>query len=138
MSNSTTKRENVEELIIKGLDESGNEVPNWDLSALEGAGAVLSTVENLSRFAEAQFDKANKELSLTRTKTLAINTISDYGLGWEIINRKSGNIWCKHNGRTGGYSSVIIIDVTKNNGIIILSNVSNYSNKSHIINNLSF
>ncbi|MFK5983677.1 MAG: serine hydrolase domain-containing protein [Flavobacteriaceae bacterium] len=138
MLSSTTKRENVEKLLIKGLDQSGNKVPNWDLSVLVGAGAMLSTVEDLSKFAVAQFDNTNKELKLTRTKTFAINAISDYGLGWEIINRKSGNIWHKHNGGTGGYSSSIIIDTTNKNGIIILSNVSTYSNKSPIINNLSF
>lgn len=138
MTNSTTKRENVEGLIIKGLDESGNKVPNWDLSVLAGSGAMLSTVEDLSKFALAQFDNTNKELKLTRTKTFTINTISDCGLGWEIINRKSGDIWYKHNGGTGGYSSSLIIDSTNKNGIIILSNVSTYSNKSRIINDLSF
>jgi CubicO group peptidase (beta-lactamase class C family) len=138
MTNSTTKRENVEGLIIKGLDESGNKVPNWDLSVLAGSGAMLSTVEDLSKFALAQFDNTNKELKLTRKKTFTINSISDYGLGWEIINRTSGNIWYKHNGGTGGYSSSLIIDSTNKNGIIILSNVSTYSNKSRIINDLSF
>ncbi len=138
MINSTTIRESVEGFIIKGFDESGNKVPNWDLSALAGAGAMLSSVEDLSKFAVAQFDNTNKELKLTRTKTFTINTISDYGLGWEIINRKSGNIWNKHNGGTGGYSSSIIIDSTNKNAIIILSNVSTYSNKSLIINDLSF
>jgi len=138
MTNSTTIRENVEGLIIKGLDEFGNKVPNWDLCALAGAGAMLSTVEDLSKFAVAQFDNTNKELKLTRTKTFTINAISDYGLGWEIINRKSGDIWNKHNGGTGGYSSSIIIDTANKNGIIILSNVSTYSNKSRIIDDLSF
>lgn len=138
MSNSTTNRAKVEDILVKGLDESGIEVPNWDLSALEGAGAMLSTVEDLSKFSVAQFDERNKELKLTRTKTLTINTISDYGLGWEIINRISGAIWHKHNGGTGGYSSAIIIDTIEKNGIIILSNVSTYSNKSNMINDLSF
>lgn len=137
MTTSTTKRENVEGLIIKGLDVSGKKVPNQDLNALAGAGAILSTVEDLSKFAAAQFDNTNKKLKLTRTKTVTINSISDYGLGWEIINRTSGNIWYKHNGGTGGYSSSIIVDSTNKNTIITLSNTSSYSIRSSIINDLS-
>ena len=138
MTSSTTYRDKVEQVLIKGLNEKGNEVPNWDLSVLMGAGGVLSTVEDLSKFATAQFDDSNKELALTRTKTFTLNSISDYGLGWEIINLKSGAIWYKHNGGTGGYSSVIIINTAKKNGIIILSNVSSFNRKSSYIDDLSF
>ena len=42
--------------------------PNWDLSVLMGAGGILSTVEDLSKFAIAQFDNSNKELELARTR----------------------------------------------------------------------
>jgi CubicO group peptidase (beta-lactamase class C family) len=138
MVNSTTDRPKVKNLLIKGLDEEGNEVPNWDLAALVGAGGVLSSTEDLSKFALAHYDSNNIELSLTRASTHTINYISDVGLGWEIIKRKSGDIWYKHNGRTGGYSSAIIIDVNNKNGIIILSNISAYSSQSSTIDDLSF
>jgi CubicO group peptidase (beta-lactamase class C family) len=110
MSNSTTNRAKVTGILVKGLNESGVQVPNWDLFTMAAAGAMLSTVEDLSKFSVAHFDGRNKELKLSRTKTFTINTISLYDLGWKIINRKSGAIWYKHNDGTGGYSSAIIID----------------------------
>jgi CubicO group peptidase (beta-lactamase class C family) len=138
MDNSTTDRPKVQHLLIKGLDEAGNEVPNWDLAALVGAGAVLSSTEDLSKFALAHFDSTNSALALTRVSTHTINHISDMGLGWEIIKRRSGDIWYKHNGRTGGYSSAMIIDVNHKNGVILLSNISAYSSHSATIDDLSF
>ncbi|WP_273273264.1 serine hydrolase domain-containing protein [Maribacter polysiphoniae] len=92
MSHSTTDQKKVEGLMVKGLDRSGNITSNWDLGVLVAAGGMLSTTEDLSKFVVAQFDATNKELQLTRTKTFTINNISDYGLGWEIIKRRSGAI----------------------------------------------
>lgn len=137
MENSTTKHLTVENLII-GLDEEGNEVPNWDIAALVGAGGALSSTEDLSKFALAHFDSTNRELALTRTSTHSINHISDIGLSWEIIKRRSGDIWYKHNGRTGGYTSAMIIDVNNKNGVIILSNISAHSSHSSTINDFSY
>ena len=138
MNNTTSNRGEIEHLLIPGRDEYGVEVLNWDLDILEGAGSLLSTTEDLSKFVVAHFDDSNKELSLTRKMTFTINNISGMGLSWEIINRKFGDTWYKHNGRTGGYSSSMAFDVDKKNGIIILSNISAFSSLSDNINNLCF
>jgi len=105
---------------------------------LVGAGGVLSSTDDLAKFALAHFDSSNKELALTRASTHSINNISDIGLSWEIIKRRSGDIWYKHNGRTGGYTSAIIIDVNNKNGVVILSNISAYSSHSSTINDFSY
>ena len=138
MIHSTTIRKSVEQFLIRGLDENGNEARNWDLSVLVGAGGALSSTEDLSKFVLAQFDTTNKVLNLTRKNTFTINQISDRGLGWEIIKRRSGDTWYKHNGGTGGYTSAMIVDVNNKNGIVILSNVSAYNNKRSIIEDWSF
>lgn len=138
MHNSTTDHTKSKGLLVNGLNNVGNNTPNWELSALVGAGGILSSVEDLTKFMLAQFDNTNEELALTRAKTLTIDHISDFGLGWEIINRKSGDTWYKHNGRTGGYTSVMIIDIKNKSGIVILSNISAYSSQSATINDLGF
>lgn len=138
MSHSTTIRKSVEQFLIRGLDENGNETQNWDLSVLVGAGGALSSTEDLSKFVLAQFDTTNQVLNLTRKNTFTIDQISDRGLGWEIIKRRSGDIWYKHNGGTGGYTSSIIMDVNNKNGIVILSNVSAYNSKRSIIEDWSY
>ncbi len=138
MTSSTTNRNKIENRLIKGLNENGDEVPNWDFSVLIGAGGILSTVEDLSKFAIAQFDNSNKEMELTRTKTFSINGNMDIGLGWHIIKTKSGDEWNWHNGGTGGYSSSMVIDTKNRNGIIVLSNVSAFSKKMRNIDDLCF
>ncbi|NJB70055.1 CubicO group peptidase (beta-lactamase class C family) [Saonia flava] len=138
MKNSTTIRDEIENILVKGRDVGGNETSNWDLAALVGAGGMLSTTEDLAKFATAQFDESHKELKLTRTKTFQISDITDIGLGWHIINRKSKAVWYCHSGGTGGYSSLILLNPDTKNGIVILSNVSAFHPKRNNIDDLGF
>lgn len=138
MQNSTTDITKIKGDLVKGLNNEGIEVPNWDLSVLAGGGGILSTVEDLSKFAIAQFDESNKELKLTRDKTFEINEKIDVGLGWDILKSQSKNLWYLHNGGTGGYSSSLVIDEKSKNGIIMLSNVSGLNPKVRNIEKLCF
>ena len=138
MNNSYTSPIGIESLIVKGLNQNGQEVSNWEFDALFGGGGILSCTEDLVKFSKAQFDKKNKELELTRKPTFTINENMKIGLGWHIL--KSGNdfnlIW--HNGGTGGYSSSMVLDVENRNGVIILSNVSAFHPKTENIEKLCF
>lgn len=138
MENSTTIHSNITNELVKGLDPEGNETSNWEFSAMSGAGAILSNVEDLSKFALAQFDPNNKGMVLTQQKTYTISNNSGIGLGWHIINHESGATWHWHNGGTGGYSSSMALDIDKKNGIIILSNVSAFHSNGANIDNLCF
>jgi len=138
MQNSTTDITTIKGNLVKGLNNEGIVVPNWDLAVLAGAGAIFSTVEDLSQFAISQFDFSNKELELTREKTFELNENMDIGLGWHIIKNKSDNLWYWHNGGTGGYSSSMVVDVKTKNGIIILSNVSAFNPNMGNIDKLCF
>jgi len=138
MLNSTTSVNKINSTLIKGLDNKGNKVSNWEFSVLVGAGGILSTVEDLSKFAITQFNNSNKELELTRQKTFEINDNMDIGLGWHILKSQSKNLWYWHNGGTGGYSSSMVIDTKTKNGIIILSNVSGFSPNMGNIDKLCF
>jgi CubicO group peptidase (beta-lactamase class C family) len=127
MNHSTTDLNKINGNLVSGLGPEGKEAMNWEFSVLAGAGGILSTVEDLSRFAMCQFDNSNKVLSLTREKTLELNPQMDVGLGWHILNSASKNLWYWHNGATGGYSSSMTIDPESKNGVIILSNVSAFN-----------
>jgi hypothetical protein len=70
MQNSTADITKIKGNLIRGLNNEGKEVPNWEFSVLAGAGAIFSTVEDLSQFAVSQFDYSYKELKLTRVKLL--------------------------------------------------------------------
>ena len=138
MSSSTTNHMEIEGEFVKGLDAEGKEVSNWDFLALAGAGGILSNVEDLSRFALAQFDSSNEELKLTRQKTFELNDNMNIGLAWHLIKSETGSQWTWHNGGTGGYSSSMAIDIEKNNGVIMLSNVSAFNPSMGNIDKLCF
>lgn len=138
MSSSTTVRKSIQEKLIIGLDESGEEVSNWDANSLAGAGAILSSVEDLSKFALAQIHQENPVFSLAREKTHTISENREVALGWHISKRKSGNIFYWHNGGTGGYTSCMIVDVESKKAVIVLSNVSAFSSKMGNIDSICF
>ena len=125
MNNTYTNSQNLEDQLVKGLDRKGHIVSNWDFDALFGAGGILSTTEDLVKFANAQFDFTNKELELTRKQTFEINENFRIGLGWHILKSKNGNDLFWHNGGTGGYSSSMTIDLKNKRAVIIVSNVEN-------------
>jgi CubicO group peptidase (beta-lactamase class C family) len=138
MQNSTAQVNSIKGNLVRGLNNEGEEVPNWEFAVLAGAGAIFSTVEDLSNFAISQFDNSNKELKLTREKTFEVNENMDIGLGWHILKSQAKNTWYWHNGAAGGYSSSIAIDVIAKNGIIILSNVSAFNPNMGNIDKLCF
>ena len=121
MQNSTSEISKVEGMLVKGFDKNGNETLNWERDFFKGNGAVLSTVEDLTKFLKAQFYTTNKELVLTRKETFNSDVNRSIGLGWHIKTNSYGKqFW--HNGATGGYRSYMIVDVEKQKGVVILSN----------------
>ena len=102
------------------------------------AGGVFSNVEDLSKYAVANFDKTNKELLLSRNKTFKINKKRSIGLGWFILKSSSQKRVYTHSGNTSGYSSFIGINTYNKNGIILLSNVSGFNPNLENLNTLGF
>jgi len=137
MINSTTDKNTVESLLIKGLNQDGEVTQNWDLNVLSGAGAILSSVKDLAKFALAQFDQSNKAMTLTRKKTNEAGS-KEIGLGWFINKKLNGNDIYEHSGATGGYVSSMVIIPKTQEGIIILSNVSAFNRNSEHIIDLSY
>lgn len=138
MTNTYTNRLNLKNKLIKSYDENENELENWDFGVLFGAGGILSSVSDLSKFVLAHFSPLNKELSLTRKATFTINDNMKIGLGLHIIKLDKDHEVYWHNGGTGGYSSSLVFDTKKKNGVIILSNLSAFSPYNKNIDQLCF
>lgn len=124
MRNSTTDRAKVENKLVKGLSKRGNVTANWDLRVLKGAGAVVSTARDMSKFVKANFDSTNYTLIKQHQKTFSVDASTDIGLGWFIMNRDSTEHWHWHNGGTGGYRSSMFLDIDNHQGVVVLSNIS--------------
>ena len=134
MKNSFTTSKNLNDSLIEGMNENGEPSSNWDFDVLFGGGGILSTTEDLSKFANAQFDIKNKELELTRKSTFVINAKMEIGLGWHIINFENGNTVYWHNGGTGGYSSSMSVDIKQKKSVIILTNVAGINDEIDALN----
>lgn len=138
MTNSVVNREKLKIEIVPGLKQNGKVASNWDFDVLAGAGAILSTTEDLVKFALSHFDDRNMELDLTRNSTFKINDKMKIGLGWHILKEKNNTEFLWHNGGTGGYSSSITMDLVSRNGIVVLSNVAPLNKHSENIDQLNF
>jgi CubicO group peptidase (beta-lactamase class C family) len=129
MTSSFTSSHGLDNRLVKGLNQKGETVSNWDFDVLFGGGGILSTTEDLVKFANAQFNPKNKDLDLTRISTFKINESMRIGLGWHIITTKNGKDIYWHNGGTGGYSSSMAVKIDDKTVVIILANVSNVNDK---------
>lgn len=121
-----------------GISASEGKATNWQFNALKGAGGLVSSTSDLTRFIQAQFDSSNKELALTRKETFAISESLSIGLGWHILQPNTNEEKYWHNGGTGGYTSSIAFKTTKQTGVIVLSNISALHNSAKIIDELCF
>lgn len=110
----------------KSYDEEGKIMEAWEFDILLPAGGLYSTVEDLSKFALAHFNPKNKALALTREKTASISPSMDIGLAWHIIKREDGSHYYWHNGATNMSSSSMVLDITQEKAVIILSNLSGF------------
>ena len=94
----------------------GEEVSAWHLY-LAGAGAVVSTAEDLLKFASAHWNpETPKRLSAALTLAIKPQTL-EYGLGW---HQDEGKV--SHHGRTGGFSSYFELDVAQKSVYLTLQN----------------
>ena len=136
MERTTTDKAEISEVLILGRN-NGTIVPNWDLGVLVGAGGIVSSSEDMSKFVLAQFDTNNKEMVLTRKKTAIMNDDTSIGLGWFFYKTLNGKTIYTHDGGTGGYTSSMRIDCEGKNGVVVLSNISALGTGTDKINILS-
>lgn len=138
MQQSTTKRALVADNLVAGLTKRGKSATNWDLGTIPGAGAILSSSEDLAKFGQANFKPLNKAIKLQQQKTFTINKDRAVALGWFIIKNNSNTHWYWHNGGTGGYRSSMVMDLQNKQGVAILSNISAGHAHAGKIDSLSF
>lgn len=105
-------------------DAMGRPAHNWDLDALEGAGGIRSTANDMLRYLKANMGLASSPLdaamTLAHQPRLGVGPHGRIGLAW-MTNAK-GIVW--HTGGTGGYASFLGFTADRRRGVIILTNTS--------------
>ncbi|MDF1658149.1 MAG: serine hydrolase [Verrucomicrobiales bacterium] len=98
---------------------SGIRVPHWEFDALGGAGAIVSSANDILRYASA-FWSPETATPLKKAMELATeNHTPSMGLGWFVQEGKFS-----HDGGTGGFASSLKINPTEKTATIRLENSS--------------
>ncbi len=120
---ATSWRDVPAERMAPGHDEQGV-AAHWDSNAYAPAGALVSTTRELARFLQACLGFVETPLAGVLAETMRPRVPADatsgrrVGLAWMI--EKDGVVW--HNGGTGGFRSVVILDPAKRIGVVVLTN----------------
>ena len=121
-----------------GINANNEPAENWQFNALKGAGGLISSTSDLSKFVAVQFDTSSAVFSLTRKPTHSISDHMSIALGWHIIKSRDSPVKYWHNGGTGGFTSSISFRTTNRTGVIVLSNISALHQQSFVIDELCF
>jgi D-alanyl-D-alanine-carboxypeptidase/D-alanyl-D-alanine-endopeptidase len=104
----------------------GQPAANWDLPVLAGAGGVRTTVNDMLLFAAANLAPPKgklggaMELAWTIHQKPITKGDAPLGLGWHVA--VDGTRW--HNGETGGYHSMILVNRQSRSSVILLTNTA--------------
>lgn len=100
-------------------------VPNWDLPAFAGAGALRSSANDLLNLLAMALSTETSPLTdaiaAASVKRKPVNYDTQIGLAWMVTETSSGDIvW--HNGGTGGFTTFIGFHPASRTGVVVLSN----------------
>jgi CubicO group peptidase (beta-lactamase class C family) len=102
---------------------------NWTLNeAIVGAGGIHSTATDMARYlrAAAGWDSSPLAAAFELAEAPVVDASSPntrVGLAWHVTQKGARTVvW--HNGRTGGYASVLMFDPAAHEGVVVLANVS--------------
>ena len=124
MQSSFVNQVQADKRLVPALDVTGKQIPTWDFDVFLGAGGLLSTVEDMKRFAQAQLEAKNPAIQLTQQPTSAKVGNYQMGLGWFIREGENGQKMIWHGGNTAGHTSILVLDLNKKKAVTILANVS--------------
>jgi CubicO group peptidase (beta-lactamase class C family) len=115
----------MKEHLALGHDDKGNVVPNWDLAALAGAGAIRSTTLDMLAFAAAnlQPERGALEKAMAFAQTQRAPTGPNSGIGLNWMNLRVGTdtiVW--HNGGTGGYRTYLGLVPSRKVAVVVMTN----------------
>ncbi len=115
----------LRERLAVGHDEEGQPARHWQFGALAGAGALVSTGRDMSRYLQANMGVLQTPLAaamrLAHEARGDIGGADRIGLAWMTRHTADGDVvW--HNGETGGYSSFIGFTSDGQRGVVILTN----------------
>ncbi len=106
---------------VPGHDADGDPVSNWHFAALAGAGAIVSTPNDMLRFARANLEAPQGVLGAAMA--LAQRPLRQAGgrrIGYAWMTDPDGIVW--HNGGTGGFRTFLGLDREHRRAVFVAAN----------------
>ena len=111
--------------LATGHDAKFAPTPDWQFSALQGAGALYSTLDDMVRFASAVRNRDREPLgaaiSFAMTPRRSTSGSDSIGLAWQYARSDSMQMWW-HNGGTAGFRSWLSFAPASRRVVIALAN----------------
>lgn len=113
--------------LAQGYDVLGEPATAWRFQALAGAGAVVSTLNdmvNYVRFMQAGLLNKDPVVANMLAVRGSLGDCCDQALAWIISEDEQGNAYAWHNGQTGGFSSFVGFYLDGSRAVVVLNNQS--------------
>lgn len=112
--------------LAPGHDSGGQSTLNWHIGVLAGAGAIVSTADDMLRYLKANMGVTTTSLypamQLAQTPAAAgARPDARLGLVWVNHHLDGGDV-IEHNGMTGGFASYIGFTADRRHGVVVLTN----------------
>ena len=104
-------------------------VPNWDMPAFAGSGALKSTANDLLKLLGGVLGYTATPLARAMTAMLNVRRATgqptrESALGWDVLKLARGYELVFKDGATGGYRSFVGFDMSTRTGVAVLSNTA--------------
>jgi len=111
--------------LVEPRDPDGQVVSHWNFAeTMAGAGSIKSSVADMAIFIRKNFEE-DSVYNLPQEKTFETDDNAYMGLGWIIWEEDDATIHL-HDGGTGGFSTILMLDKDRQIGAVIFSNVEDY------------
>jgi CubicO group peptidase (beta-lactamase class C family) len=110
--------------LIQGHTAGGLPTPPWQTGALQGAGAVRSTINDMLRFLAIHLTAIDEPLApeARMTQEPRSDAFGGHRIGLAWLTGSRGNVW--HNGGTGGYRSFMGFSPSRREAVVVLANAA--------------
>ena len=106
---------------------NGAVVPAWTFEVLAGAGAIVSTANDLMQLIRANCEDDASDMHKAIAATQQPQEVDAMALGWNTRSDSGGNTVYWHNGGTGGYAGFLAVNPMKSQGWLILAASTEYA-----------
>jgi D-alanyl-D-alanine-carboxypeptidase/D-alanyl-D-alanine-endopeptidase len=115
-------------VVAQGHLSTGSEAPLWDFPVdLAGVGGVRASLDDMVHYVEAALGRGDAHtvalLERTLTPLASQHGQPQLGLAWFLIPVQ-GRTVAMHDGGTGGFSSLVLVDREADRGVVLLLDTS--------------